>query len=103
MIVSVKTIKSLSLILITIVGVASAQAGTVHAGHTTVRTGDGHGSYHGNYRGGHGYYAHGGHGGRYWQGGYYGGRYYNGGYYPYDSPFFVGLPIPLPFFFPGFN
>jgi hypothetical protein len=112
----VKTIKSFSLILITIAGVASAQAGTVHAGHTTVHTGGGRGNYHGGYQGnyhgnyggghgyyGHGYYAHGGHGGRYWRGGYYGGRYYNGGYYPYDSPFFVGLPIPVPFFFPGFN
>ena len=116
-----KTIKSLSLILITIVGVASAQAGTVHAGHTTVHTG-GQGNYHGNYHGGHGYYAHGGQGGqgyyanggqrhytngghsaRYWRGGYYGDQYYNSGYYPYNSPFFIGLPIPIPFFFPGFN
>jgi hypothetical protein len=36
------------------------------------------------------------HGGRYWHGGYYHGRYYEGGYYPYDSPFFGGLPIPIP-------
>jgi hypothetical protein len=108
----VKIIKSLIFALITIVGVASAPAGTAHAGHTTVHTG-GRGNYHGNYRGnysgghgyyshgGRGYYAHGGHNGRYWNGGYYNGRYYNGGYYPYDSPFFVG--IPFPFFFPGFN
>jgi hypothetical protein len=114
----VKTIKSLSLILITISGVASAQAGTVHAGHTTVHTG-GQGNYHANYHGGHGYYARGGQGyyanrgqryytnggrsARYWRGGYYGGQYYDSGYYPYNSPFFIGLPIPIPFFFPGFN
>jgi hypothetical protein len=111
----VKTIKSLSLILITIFGVVSAQAGTVHSGHTTVHTG-GHGNYHANYHGGHGYYArggqgyyanggryytNGGHSARYWHGGYYGGQYYDSGYYPYNSPFFIGLPIP--FFFPGFN
>jgi hypothetical protein len=46
--------KKLSLVLITIIGVASAQAGTVHAGHTTVHTG-GHGNYHGNYHGGQRY------------------------------------------------
>jgi hypothetical protein len=117
MIDTVKTIRKLSLILI-IIGVASAQAGTVHSGRTTVHT-TGHGNYHGNYYGGHGYYAHGGHGyyanggqryynngghnARYWHGGYYGGRYYDGGYYPYNSPFFIGLPLPVPFFFPGFN
>jgi hypothetical protein len=115
---SVKTIKSLSLALITIFGVASAQAGTVHVGHTTVHTGR-HGNYHGNYHGGNGYYArrgqgyyanggqryytNGGHSARYWRGGYYGGQYYDNGYYPYNSPFFIGLPIPIPFFFPGFN
>jgi hypothetical protein len=100
---TVKTINTLSLVLITAVCIASAHAGTVHTGHTTVHTG-GRGNYHGNYyHGGHGYYAHGGNNGRYWQGGYYHGRYYNGGYYPYDSPFFVGLPIPVPFFIPGFN
>ncbi len=104
MIITVNTIKRLSLVLTTIIGVASAQAGTVHAGHT-----GGHGNYQSNYNGGyyahrgHGYYAHGGHNARYWQGGYYGGQYYGGGYYPYDSPFFVGLPIPIPFFIPGFN
>jgi hypothetical protein len=110
----------LSLILIIIFGVASAQAGNAHAGHTTVHTG-GRGNYHGNYHGVHGYYtygignyhndyhrsygyySHGGNSVRYWHGGYYGGQYYDGGYYPYDSPFFLGLPIPFPFFFPGFN
>ena len=104
------TIRRLSLVLLTIIGVASAQAGTVHAGHTTVHSG-GHGNYHGNYhggngyyaRGGNGYYANGGHSARYWRGGYYGGQYYDSGYYPYNSPFFIGLPIPIPFFFPGFN
>ena len=113
-----RPIRILSLVVITIIGVASAQAGTVHTGHTTVHTGGGHGNYHGNYHGGngyahggHGYYANGGqryytnggHSGRYWRGGYYGGQYYNSGYYPYNSPFFIGLPIPIPFFFPGFN
>ncbi len=118
MIDTVKTIRTLSLVLITIIGVATAQAGTVHAGHTTVHTG-GHGNYHGNYHGGNGYYArggqryysnggqryynNGGHSARYWQGGYYGGQYYDSGYYPYNAPFFIGLPIPVPFFFPGFN
>jgi hypothetical protein len=53
----VKTIINLSFVLITLIGVASAQAGTVHVGHT-----GGYGNYHGNYHGGHGYYAHGGHG-----------------------------------------
>jgi hypothetical protein len=99
-----KTITALSFVLIALLGVASTQAGTAHVGHTTVHTG-GHGYYHGNYHGGYnhhgnGYYARGGQSGRYWHGGYYRGSYYNGGYYPYDSPFFVG--IPLPFFVPGF-
>jgi hypothetical protein len=105
----VKTIKILSFVLVTIIGVATAQAGrTEHAGHTAVHTG-GHGNYHANYHGrngyhgGNGYYARGGYRTRYWHGGYYGGQYYDGGYYPYNSPFFVGLPIPLPFFFPGFD
>jgi hypothetical protein len=97
----VKTITAFSFILVALLGVASTQAGTAHAGHTTVHTG-GRGNYHGNYHGGRGYYAHGGQNGRYWQGGYYRGSYYNGGYYPYDSPFFVGLPVPFPFFVPGF-
>jgi hypothetical protein len=101
-ITNVKTIKGLILVLLTMVGLASAQAGTVHAGHTTIHTG-GRGGYHGNYHGGYGYYARGGHNGRYWRGGYYDGRYYDGGYYPYSSPFFLGLPIPVPFFVPGFN
>jgi hypothetical protein len=93
----------LSFVLVTIIGVATAEAGrNEHAGHTTVRAG-GRGNYHTNYHGGNGYYAHGGHRARYWHGGYYGGQYYDGGYYPYNSPFFVGLPIPLPFFFPGFD
>ncbi len=76
MIITVHTINRLSLVLTTIIGVASAQAGTVHAGHT-----GGHGNYHSNYNGGyyahrgHGYYAHGGHNARYWQGGYYGGDF----------------------------
>ena len=35
MIDTVRTIKTFSLVLITIIGVATAQAGTVHAGHTT--------------------------------------------------------------------
>jgi hypothetical protein len=102
MINSVKTIISLGFILVTLLGVASAQAGTVHAGHATVHNG-GHGNHHGYYHGGHGYYAHGEHNGRYWRGGYYHGSYYDGGYYPYDSPFFVGLPFPFPFLVPGFN
>jgi hypothetical protein len=103
MISNVKTITTLSLTIVALLGVASTQAGTAHAGHTTVHT-SGHGNYHGGYyHGGHGYYAHGGQSGRYWHGGYYRGSYYNGGYYPYDSPFFVGLPIPFPFFVPGFN
>jgi hypothetical protein len=105
-----KTIKPLGLLLIAIFGVASAQAGTVHVGHTTVHTGR-HGNYHRNYHGGNGYYANGGqryytnggHSARYWRGGYYGDQYYDSGYYPYNSPFFIGLPIPVPFFFPGFN
>jgi hypothetical protein len=95
----VQTTKILSLVLVAFLAVATAQAGNGHAGHTTIHTG-GRGNYHGNYHGGRGYYAHGGHNGRYWSGGYYRGRYYDGGYYPYDSPFFVGLPIP--FLFPGF-
>jgi len=122
----VKTIKSFGLVLITILGVASAQADTVHAGHTTVHTSR-HGNYHGNYHRGNGYharggqryyanggqryytnggqryYTNGGHSARYWRGGYYGGQYYDSGYYPYNSPFFIGLPIPIPFFFPGLN
>jgi hypothetical protein len=94
----VRTIKALGLILITIFGVASAQAGTTHS----VHTGE-HGNYHRNYHGGHGYYANGGHSARYWHGGYYGGQYYDSGYYPYNSPFFIGPPVPIPFFIPGFN
>ena len=81
----------------------SAYAGTVHNGHTTahrghtVQTGGNyHRKYSGGYRGGHGYYANGGHDGRYWQGGYYRGHYCSSGYYPYDSPFFAGFPIPIP-------
>ena len=48
------------------------------------------------------YYTNGGYSARYWRGGYYGGQYYNSGYYPYNSAFFIGLPIPIPFFFPGY-
>ena len=116
MIDTVNTIRTLSLVLLTIIGVASAQAGNGYPGHTTVHNG-GRGNYHGNYhegngyyaRGGNGYYNHGGqgyyangrHSGRYWHGGYYGGQYYDGGYYRYNSPFFIGFPFP--FFFPGFD
>ena len=108
-----KTIKSLAFVVLTLIGVASAQAGTAHPGHTNIHTG-GHGYYHGGHgyysrggqgyygNGGQGYYAHGGHSARYWHGGYYGGQYYDSGYYPYNSPFFIGLPIPIPFFIPGF-
>jgi hypothetical protein len=91
--------KKLSLTLVAVFGIASAQADTVHPAHTG---GNNHGNYHGGYHGDHGYYAHGGHGGRYWHGGYYHGHYYEGGYYPYDSPFFAGIPIPIPFPVPGF-
>jgi hypothetical protein len=94
--------KTLSLTVLAIFAVVSAYAGTDHRGHTTVHTGgNNHGHYQGGYRGGQGYYAHEGHGGRYWRGGYYRGHYYEGGYYPYDSPFFIGLPIPVPFPVPG--
>jgi len=103
---SVKTIKVLSFVFVSLLGVASTQAGTAHAGHTTVHTG-GRGNNHGSYHGGHGYYAQGGQSGRqsgrYWHGGYYHGRYYSGGYYPYDSPFFLGLPIPFTYMVPDFN
>ena len=110
MVDTVRIIETLSLVVITMIGVASVQAGTVHVGHTTVHSA-GHGNYQGNYRGGNGYYArggngyyaNGGHSARYWRGGYYGGQYYDSGYYPYNSPFFIGLPIPIPFFIPGFN
>lgn len=93
--------KKLSLILITIVGVASAQAG----GHVNY-VNHGGGNYHGGrgaYYGRGGYY-HGGyyHGGRYYHGGYYrGGRYYYGGYYP-DGGFLPWLPIPVPIPIPGY-
>ena len=102
--------RKLSLILVTIVGVASAQAGeTYHGSHGTYhRSG---GNYHGggsrNYHGGGNRYYHGGGnhyysgggnhyygggGNRYWQGGYWHGQYYNQGY----GPFFGWTPIPVP-------
>ena len=61
MVDTVRIIETLSLVVITMIGVASVQAGTVHVGHTTVHSA-GHGNYQGNYRGGNGYYAHGGSG-----------------------------------------
>jgi hypothetical protein len=61
MIDTVNTIRTLSLVLLTIVGVASAQAGNGHTDHTIVHNG-GRGNYHGNYHGGNGYYNHGGQG-----------------------------------------
>jgi hypothetical protein len=102
-----KLMKTLFFSLMAIFGTVSAYAGTVHAGQTTVHRGYtvhtgghyNHNNYHGNYggyHGGHGYYANEGHNGRYWHGGYYGGRYYGAGYYPYNSPFFIGLPVPFP-------
>jgi hypothetical protein len=70
--------RKLSLILLTIIGVASAQAGETYHGS--------HGTYHrsgGNYRGG---------GNRYYRGGYWHRQYYNQGY----GPFFGWTPIPIP-------
>ncbi len=94
--------KTLSLTVVAIFGVVSAYAGPVHGGHAAVHPGgNNHGHYRGGYHGGHEYYAHEGHGGRYWHGGYYHGHYYDGGYYPYDSPLFIGFPIPVPFPIPG--
>ena len=93
--------RKLSLILLTIVGVASAQAGETYHGS--------HGTYHrsgGNYRAGGSRYYHGGGnryysggGNRYWRGGYWYGQYYNQGYYNQGyGPFFVWtlFPIPVP-------
>jgi hypothetical protein len=83
--------RKLSLILLTIVGVASAQAGeTYHGSHGTYhRSGE---NYHG---GGNRYYSGGGN--RYWQGGYWHGQYYNQGYYNQGyGPFFGWTPIPVP-------
>jgi hypothetical protein len=83
--------RKLSLILLTIVGVASAQAGeTYHGSHGTYhRSGE---NYHG---GGNRYYSGGGN--RYWQGGYWHGQYYNQGYYSQGyGPFFGWTPIPVP-------
>jgi hypothetical protein len=91
--------KKLSLILLTlsILGVASTQAGTVYYNNY-------HGNYRGYYHGGHGCYGHGCGNGRYYAGGYYRGRYYNPGYYPAYYPFFGGFPVPfIPFVpLPGF-
>ena len=77
--------RKLSLILLTIIGVASAQAGeTYHGSHGTYhRSGE---NYHG---GGNRYYSGGGN--RYWRGGYWHGQYYNQGY----GPFFGWTPIPV--------
>ena len=81
--------RKLSLILLTIVGVASAQAGETYQGS--------HGTYHrsgGNHHGGGSRYYH---GNRYWQGGYWHGQYYNQGYYNQGyGPFFGWTPIPVP-------
>jgi hypothetical protein len=90
--------KILSFIILTAIGVVSARAG----GHVNHVSGNYHHSYHagyhGGYHGGHGY-----HNGRYYHGGYYHGHYYDEGYYPGDSPFFFGLPFPVPLpFLPGF-
>jgi len=75
--------KKLSLILLTIVGVASVQAGETYHGS--------HGTYHrsgGNYHGG---------GNRYYRGGYWHGQYYSQGYYNQGYGPFTGLiPIPVP-------
>ena len=94
--------RKLGLILLTIIGVASAQAGETYHGS--------HGTYHrsgGNYRGGGSRYYHGGGSGyyrgggnryysgggnRYWQGGYWHGQYYNQGYGPFSGL----IPIPVP-------
>jgi hypothetical protein len=88
--------KKLSLVLLTIVGVASARAGeTYHGNHGTYHHAGGnyHGGYHAGYRGG---------GSRYYRGGYWHGQYYSQGYYPGNSPFFVGIPFPIPILAPGF-
>ena len=87
--------KKLSLILLTICGVATGQAHGInhHSG----------GSYHasggryshasgGRYNRGN-YYNNG-----YYNSGYYNNGYYNNGYYTGGSPFFFGLPFPVPVF-----
>jgi hypothetical protein len=77
--------KKLSLILLISVGVVAGQA---------------HGTNHhsgGSYHGGGGRYYHAG-GGRYYRGNYYNNGYYNNGYYTGGSPFFFGLPFPVPGF-----
>jgi len=90
--------KKLSLILLTIFGVAAGQAHGInhHSG----------GSYHAS--GGRNSHASGGHyshasGGRnnrgdYYNNGHYNNGYYNNGYYTGGSPFFFGLPFPVPVF-----
>jgi hypothetical protein len=90
--------KKLSLILLTICGVATGQAHGInhHSG----------GSYHasgGRYShasGGHYSHASGGryNRGNYYNNGYYNSGYYNNGYYTGGSPFFFGLPFPVPVF-----
>ena len=77
--------KKLSLILLTICGVAAGQAHGInhHSG----------GSYHAS---GGGRYSHAS-GGRYYRGNYYNNGYYNNGYNTGGSPFF-GLPFPVPVF-----
>jgi hypothetical protein len=92
-----------AIFVITIVGIASAQAG----GHVNY-VNHGGGNYHGGRAAyyGHGGYYHGGrgayygHGGYYHGGRYYNGHYYNGGYYP-DGGFLPWLPIPFPIPVPG--
>jgi hypothetical protein len=77
--------KKLSLILLTICGVAAGQAHGInhHSG----------GSYHAS----GGRYSHAS-GGRYNRGNCYNNGYYNNGYYTGGSPFFFGLPFPVPVF-----
>jgi hypothetical protein len=104
--------RKLNLILLTIVGVASAQAsGTYHGSHGTYHSSGGnyHGGYHAGYHGGGSRYYrgggsryYGGGGSRYYGGGYWHGQYYSQGYYPGNSPFFVGIPFPIPILVPGF-
>jgi hypothetical protein len=97
--------RKLSLILLTIVGVASVQAGeTYHGSHGTYQRSGG--NYHGGgsryyHGGGNRYYSGGGN--RYWQGGYWHGQYYNRGYYNQGyGPFFGWTPIPIPIPVPGY-
>ena len=83
----------LSLILLTIVGVAAGQAsGTNH--HSA---GSNHASGGRHYHASGGRYYHAG-GGRHYRGNDYNNGYYNNGYYTGRSPFFFGLPLPVPGF-----